>query len=670
MNEKIKRKIPYLVLLILSFFATYLIFYLGVGQGDDIKFHFSNIMDEYLTLKKGFALSPISGNIAMGLGVGNRLFYSPLPHLTVTLTAILLEVFHISMMTSFKIVLFLSVYLSGIIMYRFMMHVSLNHPVASLLAAGIYILYPYRLFDAFCRFAFAEAYSFMFLPLFFMGLYDLIHIDKSCPAKPFIEVILGGSMLFLSHNLTAFYAYVFGVVYLLFHCKKIFPLLKQKKFVGYSFLSVFLLIGLSSIMLFTQLQLMNTGLYNITDRVRMWTDLEAVLKRVNGFVNYSGFLNYPYLISNYPHLFSEWSLTLELLLFLLISASFIFLDMILAKVKKVARYHFCLAATFYILLVLLSAKRVEIYLAGAIVLIIYGSFLLLEKYEFKGEKLANNLTFWYSIIMIVVVMIMMSEQFVWKMLPAMFLNIQFPWRLWAFIQLFASMLIGLICTYYHPSSLIQKVFIVLLGFLMVCNQPLVEKRLLYERQEDIYTSNSWYVEIEEDLLDSGVALGFNKEYCPQVFFDSSYESEYPNSLYDIIRSRIRYDFYKYEDYSLKPAVLQGSAEIVINSAFAPSYQMEIQVMEDALIQLPLLYYPGYQITVTDEFGTVQVFDGENIDGLIAFSIVEGTYQVQTNYVGTTLRKVSYVYFAVSVAGVFCFGGLAAYFNKKKKKPVK
>ena len=48
----------------------------------------------------------------------------------------------------------------------------------------------------------------MFLPLFFMGLYDVTHLKDKVTILPFIEVILGGSLLYLSHNITAFYTFI------------------------------------------------------------------------------------------------------------------------------------------------------------------------------------------------------------------------------------------------------------------------------------------------------------------------------------------------------------------------------------------------------------------------------------------------------------------------------
>ena len=82
----------------------------GLNTGDDIVYHLGNIMDEYVSLSSGHGLSPISGNLAMGLGVGNRLFYSPLPHLSIALMALLMSLFSVSILVSYKIVLFLSIF--------------------------------------------------------------------------------------------------------------------------------------------------------------------------------------------------------------------------------------------------------------------------------------------------------------------------------------------------------------------------------------------------------------------------------------------------------------------------------------------------------------------------------------------------------------------------------
>ena len=216
----IKKYLPYLLLLLFTFFACYLLFIAkGYPNGDDSDYHFANIYDQYKALLEGNT-SLISPYLASGVGVGKKLFYSPIPHLVVASLGVILKPFNISLLTSFKIVIFLSIYISGIFMYRLGMHISKNKLIPSIVAASIFVLYPYRLFDFYCRIAFAEGFAIMFLPLFYMGLYDILN-NKNERILPYIEVILGAVLLFLSHNITALYAFVFGIIYIIFNYNRI-----------------------------------------------------------------------------------------------------------------------------------------------------------------------------------------------------------------------------------------------------------------------------------------------------------------------------------------------------------------------------------------------------------------------------------------------------------------
>ena len=191
--------IPYIVILFFCFVACSLNFQKGYPKGDDVTFQTAHIYDWYLELK-GDGTQIISSNLAGGLGIGKKLFYSPFAHFV---PAFISYAFHTSIITSMKITLFLSVYLSGVIMYRFSLKITKGMSLLSILVAGIFIIWPYRLFDAYCRIAYAEAISFLFLPLFFMGLYDLCHYNE-LNIIPFLEIIFGGALIFLTNNLCIF----------------------------------------------------------------------------------------------------------------------------------------------------------------------------------------------------------------------------------------------------------------------------------------------------------------------------------------------------------------------------------------------------------------------------------------------------------------------------------
>ena len=83
-----------------------------------------------------------------------------------------------------------------------------------------------------------------------------------------------------------------------------------------------------------------------------------------------------------------------------------------------------------------------------------------------------------------------------------------------------------------------------MGLLIVKSQTLPEKRIAQE------TGKRWVMELTEEMYEKHSSIGFNSEYCPQVFFDKNYQSEYKNSLYRYVRYIIPYDF----DYGKIPGL--------------------------------------------------------------------------------------------------------------------
>ncbi len=664
--------LPYFVIFGFSLLGCYLLFYKGTNLGDDYFFHIPNIYEQYKTILEGHSLSYISGYIGMGLGVGNRLFYSPLSQFCVVIMALIIKIFNGSVLQAYKIVLFLSVFVSGIFMYRFAMHFTSKNKIASIIAATVFVIYPYRLFDAFCRLAFAEAFAFIFLPLFFMGLYDIVHFKDKINPLSFVEIILGGSLLYLSHNITAFYAFIIGIIYLLSNIHKIIPLMKNKKYLIFCCVSIFLLIGMCSIALFSQFELMATNIYTISDSKSMWTDTKSILNPVKQYFEYSGFLNIVWLKSAYGNILTTSSLYLDICTFLGACMVFVLVDIALSEFKKLKFFSHLISCVIYGIIVFIFAHRVEYYFSCIIFLFLYFFILLINKFQMNvdvgDQKIYKNHLFWFSVSLIFILLFTMQSEGVWTHAPKIFRNIQFPWRLWVFVQLFAAILCGLIAQHINYSKIGLSVLSVLVGLLMIYNQPLLEKRLGYENN---YESN-YLTSIDDSILDYGAALGHNKEYIPIIFLQNDYHSKYSNSLYNSVKNKIRYDSFNVKDYSLDPIFLTGNGSITINSRFAPVYKMEITVSENnSLIQMPLLYYPGYQIKVTSQNKEFNV-ESINIDGLIAFRLPAGTYKVETDYIGTPLKIFSEVYFSFSfsITMAILYSVVVIKYNDRKKKSFK
>lgn len=722
LNQKAKednlilRFIPYILIILASICACFILFYKGFPMGDDLHYHFSNIYDMYLDLKSG-GIRYISSRLASGLGFGKNLFYSPLSHLSTCVLAILLEPLGVSLLNALKINLFLSVLVSGFIMYRFGMHLSKNKRIPALIQALVFVLYPYRYFDMICRIALAETYAFMFMPLFFMGLYDFIHIDdrKTGGMIPSLEIILGGSLLFLTHNITAIFSYFFGVIYLFFHVAKIYKLFKENKiYIIYALISMILLLGLASKTLFSAYSLYQTGLYNVSDPVRMWTSSEYLAKR-NDFEWYSGLINLEYFTSfnsgitrksaildaayfgaltigimlinslilkaDFMGKVSKIGNTL-LLMALSIILSFVLLDRLEARlgvVVFVATYLFYLLdnnlkeaklidlvalglVSFVFFLISMITYKMVMYGVVIIAILSYAIYYTHKKKKSIPFKKESNMDLWYLVFAHILTIILIVAGPVWYIMPSFLRTIQFPWRLFGFLSLFSSMISAVIL------KDISKRFVSLLGifgasFLMVVSQAHAEKRIDYINSQA--GTRHWNTEINNEWFGEYGAIGACREYFPYMYYyNDDYESKYENSLYDRVKTYINSKPYSKLMHNLKPQFLTGDGTVSMEG-YGEDIKITISVSDDALVQIPLIYYPGYEITVQEGNDTYLVEPIE-VDGLVSITLDKGDYFITLKYEGTKIMKLGKWYQYFSIYGVFLFMGFALIFDNKKR----
>ena len=81
------------------------------------------------------------------------------------------------MLFGYKIVLFLGLLCSGITMYYFIKKITDDKNV-SVVGSVIYMVMPYHLTDMYIRGSLGEFLSFIFIPLVFLGLYNLFNEEK------------------------------------------------------------------------------------------------------------------------------------------------------------------------------------------------------------------------------------------------------------------------------------------------------------------------------------------------------------------------------------------------------------------------------------------------------------------------------------------------------------
>ena len=292
-----------------------------------------------------------------------------------------------------------------------------------------------------------------------MVLYYLCNIIE-LNIIPFLEIIFGGVLLFLTHNLTGFYAFFFGGIYLLFNIKKIIKLImKDKLLIAFAAISVFIMIGMLLLTILSSYTLLNKDYYNISNTTYMWTTVKHVTNRNNDATDYSGFLNIVYLKNQNMATPTELiggivASFLAIVSLILLNELFKSLSLKYNKYKAldiINKYqlYLILSLIIFIIFVKLAVDRKEVIIASYVAGLLYIFLELFNDKPKENPNLTSSVGFYSYAILLILTLFMIFFGFFWKHAPQLFLNIQFPWRLWAFVSLFVPVLIAMILRKYN-----------------------------------------------------------------------------------------------------------------------------------------------------------------------------------------------------------------------------
>ncbi len=241
---------------------------------DDGIQHICRLMGTYQSLQEG--QTKIMSNFCNGFGYSWNIFYSPL-------TAFLPLIFKLigaSFAGCIKLFMFANVFLSGYFMYICAKKITKNTNIA-ILSAIFYVLAPYRLTDMYIRNAIAELTSFTFLPLVFLGLYNIFEDSENEPGSIDIEherllahnlsltrysleelrkkspmqkkqffifrnkeliLSIGAIGLILTHTVITMYTAIFAFIYVLINIKK----LKDKRIIKLLIINILLILVITA----------------------------------------------------------------------------------------------------------------------------------------------------------------------------------------------------------------------------------------------------------------------------------------------------------------------------------------------------------------------------------------------------------------------------------------
>lgn len=241
---KIKRQhyIYITLLFVVSIMIILPLFLRPYYAGHDTKFHVANILSIIEQIQMGnIPTSPILGKIGYGLGYGTRLFYPPLAHTVTAYISYGLSNFGIDVLTSMKFVHLFVLFLSGITMYFLSYRLSNSKKIA-FFSAIIYMSFPYHISDIYVRDSFAECFVFIFLPMIFSGVLELLNGNKN---KFYLLFVLGYVGGIYSHLTLMVYFTLLLIAFLLFSRKQIF---KKENLISFIYASL-LILGISSMFL-------------------------------------------------------------------------------------------------------------------------------------------------------------------------------------------------------------------------------------------------------------------------------------------------------------------------------------------------------------------------------------------------------------------------------------
>jgi len=258
-----------------------------------------------------------------------------------------------------------------------------------------------------------------------------------------------------------------------------------------------------------------------------------------------------------------------------------------------------------------------------IVLIAFLIIVLFNKRFFKNKE--RNI-FYVSLTLIIISCFISSEYFPWARSFSFLKMIQFPWRLMIFINFGISFLVGNIVKIIKGEN--KNIMLVLLAFSIVFfsyNQINREK-------------------IRSNLSEYYTDLGAQKEYLP---VNTKKNMHYFNNRNNLV------------------AITTGKADITSIPKKDAVLKANISTKENKVVlELPLLYYLGYQIKFTNKNNIQKVLEyKENNNGFIEVTVTESGL-LEVYYNGTTGGNIAN---AISLLTIIEIVIIKMFKLKKRKK---
>lgn len=210
-KQKNKNYIAYTLIILLGILLCIPLFTMNLNEYNEFRIHIGRVVYVKEILKDGIFPPFISYKNMLTFGYALNIFYGVLT----TYIPILISLITGSSIMAIKVFTMLTVILSGITMYAFVKKVTKNGVIA-LIAGLIYMSAPYKICDIYSRNALGEYTAFIFIPIVFQGIYDILNGDK----KGNYFLVIGASLLILSHTITTIYTALLSIIFIAYNFNK------------------------------------------------------------------------------------------------------------------------------------------------------------------------------------------------------------------------------------------------------------------------------------------------------------------------------------------------------------------------------------------------------------------------------------------------------------------
>lgn len=211
-NIRKDKVIHYIIIIAASLIAAIPLINLRIYGTDDGYVHMLRIFGMEQILKEQNFPPFIYSKFANGFGYAINLFYSPI----VTYGPLFFRIFGLHYYTCLKLFAYSTILISCFTMYNFLYDVSKKREIA-ILGAVIYAFIPYRLETIFNRFAIGEFTAYIFFPMLFHGLFNLLKGD----GKKHYYIAIAAIGLILTHTISTEYSAIFALLYIVFNFKQL-----------------------------------------------------------------------------------------------------------------------------------------------------------------------------------------------------------------------------------------------------------------------------------------------------------------------------------------------------------------------------------------------------------------------------------------------------------------